>query len=175
MRMRSSALALLFAVLISAAAYGDTTSGSGGGFSGSGTLVTTDNGDGTYTIVDVMGDGFTGILAPGIFDGNDNQLFPSASSVVDGQGFAFGYTVGDTSFSVDVFSSGGGYAAFLDDSDEFSETVPVTLSVVDPPAPPGYQYWSLDIGPTAATPEPSGIALLGTGLLGVCGMVRRKA
>jgi hypothetical protein len=168
-------LVLLLALGCTAAsAYGDTTSGSGGGFSGSGTLVTTDNGDGSYTIVDIMGSGFTGLLAPGSFDNNDNQLFPSAPSVVDAQGFAFGYTMGDTDFNVDISSSGGGYTAYLVDSDLFSETIPVTISVTDPPAPVGYQYWSLDIGTPAAAPEPSGLVLLATGLAGACRMVRRR-
>jgi hypothetical protein len=174
MRLRSSLLALLFATVLSATAHADSYTGSGGGFSGSGTLITTDNGDGSYTIVGITGTGVTGLLDPGTFNNNDNLLYPSSSSLVDNLGFAFTDSLGDTGFDVSIFSSAGGYSAYLVDSDQFSETIPVSFTAVDPPAPPEYHYFTFDIGTAPLTPEPSSLVLLGTGAFGLLGVARRR-
>jgi len=57
---------------------------------------------------------------------------------------------------VNIFNNGSGYFAFLDDEDNFTQTVPVTFAL------------------SVATPEPSTFVLLGTGLLGAIGAMRRK-
>jgi hypothetical protein len=178
MRLRLSVLALLFAA-ICATAHANSFNGSGGGFSGSGTLITTDNGDGSFTIVDITGTGVAGLLAPGTFNNNDNQLFPSGSSLVDNLGFAFTDVQGDTGFSVDIFSNSGSYFAYIVDSDEFTETIPVTFTAVDPPAPPQFRDFTFSISPQIQgqpplTPEPSSLILFGTGALGLAGFARRR-
>lgn len=181
-------VALAFLALFSAAAKADPypVSGSGSGFSGAATLDATDDGGGTYTITSITGTsgyglGVTGLIAPGGFNNgegqkNDNLLFPSSSTeVVDTNGFAFTDTEGDTDFQVDVFSSGSDqYTAYLLDSDGVMEDIPVTLdvSMVDPD--PVFTISFTPAPSPAVTPEPSSLALLGTGILGLAGVVRRR-
>jgi hypothetical protein len=153
-------IALLSAFAIPAAAHADTfnfsATGSSGGFSGSGTLTATSEGGGEYLITAISGTGVTGLFAPNGFNGNDNLLFPSASTTLDSSGFSFTDVNGPDHYDVNIFNNGSGYFAFLDDEDNFTQTVPVTFAL------------------SAATPEPSTFVLLGTGLLGAIGVARRK-
>ena len=180
-----------FAFLSVAAAKADTFPISGNGasqFTGSADL-TTDNGvDGVYAITDISGTGgyglgVTGLIAPGLFNNgsgltNDNLLYPSSSTeLVDANGFAFTDTLGDTNFKVDVFSTDGtgDYAAYLLDSDGFTAQIPVTLDVSMVQADPVFSiaFKGIPASP-AATPEPSSLALFGTGFLGLAGLLRRR-
>ncbi len=156
-----SALALLSAVAIPAAAHADTFDfsavGSSGSFSGSGVLTAATNGSGGYLISAITGTGVTGLFAPGGFNGNDNLLFPSAMPTLDSKGFSFTDVNGPDHYDVNIFDNGSGYSAYLRDEDNFTQTVPVTFALS-----------------SAATPEPSSLILLGTGILGIIGIGRRK-
>ena len=95
--------ALVLGLGLSVGAKADTTYGTGGsidGFSGSGTLYAVNNGtsDGSYTILGIGGPGVTGLIAPEGFNSTDNQLLPSSSPSLNGNGFAFTDSMGDTTF-----------------------------------------------------------------------------
>jgi hypothetical protein len=189
MRFRAC-LAVAFLAFSCVAAKADTypTSGNGNSqFTGSADL-TTDNGvNGVYTITDITGTGgyglgVTGLIPAGQFTNglglpNDNLLYPdSSTAVVDADGFAFTDTEGDTDYQVDVYSTGGGdYAAYLLDNDGFAQTIPVTLDVSMVQQDPVFAISFQGIPAASATPEPSTLALLGTGFLGLAGLVRRRS
>jgi hypothetical protein len=156
-----SSLALLSALAFSAAAHADTfnfaANGSSGPFSGSGTLTATSNGGGEYLITGITGTGVTGLIAPGGFNGNDNLLFPTATPTLDSDGFSFTAANGPDHFQVNILNNGSGYFAFIQDEDNFTEIVPVDFSLT-----------------SAAVPEPSSFILLGSGILGLAGVAKRK-
>src|SRR3984885_15359250 len=107
-------IALLSALAIPAAAHADTfnfsATGSARGFSGSGTLTASPNGDGGFLITAIAD-----LFAPNGFNGNDNLLFPSASPTLDSQGFSFTDVNGPDHYDVNIFNNGSGYFAFLND------------------------------------------------------------
>src|SRR5450755_1972856 len=122
-----SILALLSALALPAAAHAATFNfsavGSASGFTGSGSFVATAGLGGSFLINSISGSGITGLVTPGLFDGNDNLLFPASATLVDTHGFAFTDVQGNTAFTVDIFSAGTGtYSANFLDNDGFSAT-----------------------------------------------------
>ena len=140
--MRNSILcfALLAAFATPVASHATTFNfnavGSAVGYSGTGTLTGTSNGDGSFTITGITGPGTNGIIPVNGYSGNDNLLFPNATSLVDGHGLGFYDTMGNTGFDLLIYSyAPEPDALYLNDTDGFSETTGVTFSVAATPEP----------------------------------------
>jgi hypothetical protein len=146
-------------VVAHAGTFSFSAIGSGGGFSGSGELTASPNGDGSYTITGITGSEVVNLIDQDAFFSNDNLLFPAGMRLLDVNGFAFTDVLGGLSYSVNIFSTVSGYEAITLDSDgDFTDTpVAFTLS-----------------GGSAVTPEPSSVLLLGSGLGGFASLLRRR-
>lgn len=157
--MLSAALFFLPCVSSKADTFGFSAVGSGGCFSGSGVLTAANNGDGSYSISAISGTGVTGLLATNTFFTNDNLLFPNASRLVDVAGFSFTTVTVGQDYMVNIFSNLTGYEALVLEMNGDITDTPVTFTL------------NTNV---SATPEPSTLALLGSGLIGVVGTAWRK-
>lgn len=166
MRMRALLPVLVLFPLslfpLSQAARADTFSytlnGGASGFSGTGTLTGNPSSTaGADLITAITGTGVTGLISPGAYAGNNNLLFATSTPIFDSHGLAF--TDQNTSgvYEVNLHSVGTSYFATITDNDNFTATLPVQFSIT-----------------SAVTPEPSTFALLGTGLLSLTGLVRKR-
>lgn len=147
---------------VSLRAHADTfnfaANGSAGGFTGSGTLNATPNGDGSYTVTGITGPGVTGLIAPDQFEGNDNQLFPDDTILLDYDGLSFTDVMGSAIYQVNIYYdlTFRAYYSEVENGDGDVEGPLTTFTV------------------SSVTPEPSSLALLGTGMLGIAGVVRKR-
>jgi hypothetical protein len=141
--------------------------------SGSGTITASPTGTPNEFLATSMtgtfdGSAITGVLAPGAYSPafpiqSDNLLFyPSTPSPVDFKGLTFATAAGD---DVDLFyASIGGPVP----------SGPFNLVAQSKGAAGLDILNSFNLTPASPAPEPSGVFLLGSGLLGVAGMFRRR-
>jgi hypothetical protein len=137
--------------------------------SGSNSVSLTGNATGTvnqYLITGASGtiDGLNvTLLAPGTYPSNDspndNLLSYPTTPYLDFSGIAF--ELGTTEF-YNLYANGNNYYEISGPSSHTTDTGETS-----------YLVSNVSVTP-AATPEPGSIALLGTGLLGAAGMVRRR-
>ena len=132
--------------------YGDST------IAASGNLTANDLGSGTFLITAVTGNvngiSISGLLPLGSLGSDD--ILSGAGPMPDLAGFTFGLS---NSGEVNLYSVNGQAASFVELPGKSPTSATGTFSITQTLAP---------------TPEPSSIALFGSGMLGLAGIVRRR-
>lgn len=107
----------------------------------------------------------TGLLPVGGYQGNDNLVFyPGPNGWFDASGVSWKLEDGSFQNVSSYFYQGVNYNLTTNMPDPIGGNYGGALDPV----------WFTEEAPTTATPEPATMGLLGTGMLGVLGMVRRR-